>query len=39
MDAYVGTDALVLKHQAISTHSADDIFTVVDQLDTERVWL
>ena len=29
------TDALMLKHQAISIHSADWIFIVLDQLDTE----
>ena len=29
------TDALVLKHQAISGHSADSIFTVLDQFHTK----
>ena len=31
----VATDALVLKHQAISILSADKIFVKVDQLHTE----
>ena len=31
----VATDALVLKHQTISTHSADEIFIVLDQFDTK----
>ena len=31
----VATDALVLKHQAISTHSSDEIFIVLDQFHTK----
>ena len=31
----VATDALVLKHQAISIHSADYIFIVLDQFHTK----
>ena len=31
----VATDALVLKHQGISTHSADKIFIALDQFYTE----
>ena len=31
----VATDGLVLKHQAISMHSADQIFFVLDQLHIE----
>ena len=31
----VVSDALVLKHQAISIHSDDEIFIVLDQLHTE----
>ena len=39
MHAYVhntvATDALVIKHQAINTHSADSIFIVLDQFYAE----
>ena len=31
----VATDALVLKHKAISSHSADTIFIVLDPFHTE----
>ena len=31
----VVTDALVLKHQAISTHSAEQIFIALDQFHRE----
>ena len=31
----VATDALVLKHQAISTHSADDVLNVLGQFHTK----
>ena len=31
----VATDALVLKHQAISSQSADQIYTVLDQFQTK----
>ena len=31
----VATDALVLKHQAISIHSVDQIFITLDQFNTE----
>ena len=31
----VATDALVVKHQAISIHNADRIFTVLDQFQTK----
>ena len=33
----VATDALVLKHQAISIHSADYIFIVMDQLHNQII--
>ena len=33
------TDALVLKHQAISIHSADNIFIVLDQFHTKMIHL
>ena len=35
----VATDALVLKQQAISIHSADPIFFVLDQFHTEQFHL
>ena len=35
----VGTDALVLKHQGISIHSADNIFLVLDQFHTKILHL
>ena len=35
----VATDALVLKHQTISTHSADEIIFVLDQFHTEILYL
>ena len=35
----VATDALVIKHQAISTHSTDWIFVVLDRFYTEISWL
>ena len=35
----VATDALVLKHQAISVHSTDWIFFVVEHFHTEIVQL
>ena len=31
----VATDALVLKHQGISIHSADEVLTVLDQF---HIW-
>ena len=31
----VATDALVLKHRAISTHSADEMFIVLDQFHSK----
>ena len=33
----VATDALVLKHQAISTHSADQIAIGLDQFQ-DKIW-
>ena len=33
------TDALVIKHQAISIHSADEIFFVLDKFNTEILQL
>ena len=36
---YAATDALVLKHQAINTHSADKIIIVLDQFHTEILYL
>ena len=33
----VATDALVLKHQAISTHSADEIFVLLYQFHAKQV--
>ena len=35
----VATAALVLKHQAISSHSADEIFIVPDQFHTKILYL
>ena len=35
----VATDALVLKHQAISSHSTDEILTALDTFYTERLQL
>ena len=35
----IATDALMLKHQVISTHSADYIFIVLDQFHIEKIWL
>ena len=35
----LGTDDLVLEHQAISIHSADYVFTVLDQFHTKHVTL
>ena len=35
----VGTDALVLKHQGISIHSADLIYIVLDKFHTEILHL
>ena len=35
----VATDVLVLTHQAISNHSADQISTALDQFQTEMLYL
>ena len=35
----VVTDGMVLKHQAISIHSVDEIFIVLDQFHTEILHL
>ena len=35
----VATDALVLKHQAISIHNADWTFIVLDQFHTKNITL
>ena len=35
----VATDGLVLKHQTISTHSADEIIFVLEQFHTEILYL
>ena len=35
----VATDALVLKHQAISIHSADQVSIVLAQLHTKMLYL
>ena len=37
--SFVGTDVLVLKHQAISTHSADKILIVLDQIYAKILYL
>ena len=34
----VATDALVLKHQAISNHSADEIFTALDKFIPKYIY-
>ena len=35
----MATDALVLKHQAIGTHSADNIFIVLGQFHIQNITL
>ena len=39
LETHVATDVLVLKHQAISSYSADLINIIVDQFYKKKCWI